>query len=68
MKLAVGAFEVLNSTEMLWGIRKTSLNRRFLLFLLLPDDVRRKGEDGLCQFGPGLFACKAIPINNLKKD
>ena len=27
--------------------------------LLLPDDVRRKGEDRLGQFGPALFACKA---------
>ena len=27
------------------------------LFLLLPNDVRRKGEDGLGQFGLPLFAC-----------
>jgi len=27
------------------------------LLLLLPDDVRRKGEDGFGQFAQALFAC-----------
>ena len=33
----------------------------------MPDDVRRKGEDGLGQFGPALFACKALPFVSCKK-
>ena len=33
----------------------------------MPVDMRRKGEDGLGQFGPALFACKALPFVSCKK-
>ena len=33
----------------------------------MPDDVRKKGEDGLGQFGPALFAWKALPFVSYKK-
>ena len=29
--------------------------------------MRRQGEDGLGQFGPALFACKALPFESCKK-
>ena len=42
-----------------WGIRIFFLHCKNGRALVLPVEMRRKGEDGLGQFGPALFACKA---------
>ena len=33
----------------------------------MPDDVRKKGEDGLGQFRPALFVCKAPYQSMIKR-
>ena len=50
-----------------WGIRIFFLHCKNGRALVLPVDMRRKGEDGLGQFGPALFACKALPFVSCKK-
>ena len=55
----------MNLTE--WGIGIFFLHCSNGRALVLPVDMRRKGEDGLGQFGPALFACKALPFVSCKK-
>ena len=54
-------------TKFQWGIRIFFLHCKNGRALVLPVDMRRKGEDGLGQFGPALFACKALPFVSCKK-
>ena len=57
----------LRTYDVKWGIRNFFLHCKNGRALVLPVDMRRKGADGLGQFWPALFACKALPFVSCKE-